>query len=247
MNPPNELKRIADFRAALEHYRLSPQALQTLSQTKLVLLVAPSSSGRNTIIWELLKTGDYYFVVSDTTRRPRVNDGMLEQNGREYWFRSEDDMLADIRQGKFLEAAIIHNQQVSGISVRELRQATEAGKIAITDAEIAGADNAVRLKPDTIAIFVLPPSFEEWQKRIKHRGAMDPVEYRRRMVSAAQELERALARDYYRFVINDMLEHAVEQVTQITKLDVTDKTLQAEARNLAERLLVETRILINNL
>jgi guanylate kinase len=246
MGAMNELTRIADFRTALKKYQLSPQALQTLSQTKLVLLVAPSSSGRNTIIWQLLKTGDYYFVVSDTTRQPRVNDGVPEKDGREYWFRSEDEVLADIQAGKFLEAAIIHDQQVSGISIRELQKATEAGKIAITDAEIIGADNAVRLKADTSAIFVLPPSFEEWQRRIKHRGTMDPAEYKRRMKSAAQELETALSRPYYKFVINDTVDHAVEQITQITKLDTFDEALQSEARSLAERLLVETRSLLHN-
>src|SRR5665213_1025428 len=107
-SPQNKLVRIAEFRTALEGYHLSKAALQTLSQTELVLLVAPSSTGRNTIIWELLKIGDYHFVVSDTTRKPRVNDGLLEQSGREYWFRSEQEVLTDIQQGKYLEAAIIH-------------------------------------------------------------------------------------------------------------------------------------------
>lgn len=239
----NELLHIAEFRGALSNYHLSQAALQTLSQTKLVLLVAPTSSGRNTIIRELLKTGDYYFIVSDTTRKPRSNDGVLEETGREYWFRSEAEVLEDIKAGKFLEAAIIHNQQVSGISIRELQKAAAANKIAITDAEIVGVENAVKLKHDTIPIFVLPPSFEEWQRRLKHRGAMEPAEYQRRMASACAEFEHALQRNYYRFVINDTIEHAAEQITAITKLDHNDMELQAQARSLAERLLVETRTL----
>src|ERR1700689_1309052 len=117
----NELVHGAEFRSALRDYHLSKAALQTLSQTKLVILVAPTSSGRNTIIWQLLKTGDYYFIVSDTTRQPRINDGKLERDGHEYWFRSEAEVLTDIQQGKYLEAAVIHNQQVSGISIRELQ------------------------------------------------------------------------------------------------------------------------------
>lgn len=240
----NELVHRAEFRSALANYHLSPLAIRTLAQTKLVVLVAPTSSGRNTIIWQLLKTNDYYFIVSDTTRTPRINDGTLEQNGHEYWFRSEAEVLADIQAGKYLEAAIIHNQQVSGISIRELEKATRAGKIAITDADISGADNATKYKPDTIAIFVLPPNFDEWQRRLTHRGHMDPLEFKRRMESACKEFETALTKDYYYFIINDSIEHSVEQVNQIAKLETIDQEQQKHARDLAEQLLIATRELV---
>lgn len=243
----NKLARIAEFREILVRYHLSKTTLQTLSQTKLVLLVAPTSSGRNTIIRELLKTGDYHFIVSDTSRQPRVNDGQAEQNGHEYWFRTENEILADLRQGKYLEAAIIHDQQVSGISVRELEKARDENKIAITDAEIEGADNATKFKPDTVAIFVLPPSFEEWQRRIKHRGVMTNDEFKRRMQSACRELDTALDRDYYQFVINDSIENSVVQINQISKLETRDEAMQIQARGLAERLLLATQALVETL
>ncbi|MDB5185025.1 MAG: guanylate kinase [Candidatus Saccharibacteria bacterium] len=247
MTSTNHLDHIDAFDTALQNYQLAPSALHTLSQTELVILVAPTSCGRSTLIRHLLRTGDYYFIISDTTRQPRSNDGVMEQDGVEYWFRNESDMLADIQAGKFLEAAVIHKQQVSGISMRELAKATEAGKIALTDAEIAGADNVHRLKPDTILLFVLPPSFEEWQRRINHRGVMEAGEYKRRMESAAAEFAHALQRDYYRFVINDTVENAAEQVTRITKLDETNADYQENARGLAEQLLDSTRLLLESL
>src|SRR4051812_45219052 len=111
----NELKHKDDFEKVLAGCQLSDGAKQTLAQTKLLLLVGPSSSGRNTIINELVAEGGYHYIVSDTTRQPRVNNGVLEQDGREYWFRTEEDILADLQAGNFLEAAIIHDQQVSGI------------------------------------------------------------------------------------------------------------------------------------
>lgn len=243
----NKLAYIDEFHKILANYKLSQTSLHALSQTELVLLVAPSSSGRNTLIRQLLKTGDYYFIVSDTTRDKRTNDGVPEQNGVEYWFRAEEEVLADIKAGKYLEAAVIHNQQVSGISVRELQKASDTGKIAITDAEIAGVQNAVKLKPDTIAIFVLPPNFEEWQRRIKHRGDMGPEEYKRRMQSAAIELADALKHDYYKFVINESVEQAAEQVNIIAKLDVVDPETQAHGRDLAERLYLDTQALLQSL
>src|SRR5690349_7662236 len=100
----NHLKHIDEFREVLANYHLSDEAKQTLNDLHLVLMVGPTSSGRNTIIRELVKTGSYHFIVSDTSRKPRHNDGILEQNGREYWFREEADMLQDLRHGMFLEA-----------------------------------------------------------------------------------------------------------------------------------------------
>ena len=238
---------VAEFREVLDGYHLSKTTLQTLSQTELVLIVGSTSAGRNTIIRELMKTGDYHFVVSDTTRQPRVNDGVPEQNGHEYWFRTENEILSDLRAGKYLEAAIIHDQQVSGISVRELEEARDEGKIAITDAEIVGAENATKYKPDTIVIFVLPPSFEEWQRRIKHRGAMLPDEFKRRMKSACHELETALNNDYFQFVVNDSIDQSAAQINQIAKLGIKNQELQIQARGLAERLLLATEDLVASL
>ncbi len=243
----NELVRLAEFRKILTDYHLSKTALITLSQTKLVLIIGPTSSGRNSRIKRLLKTGDYHYVVSDTTRQPRINDGVLEQNGREYWFRTENEILTDLKQGKYLEAAIIHNQQVSGIGVRELEKARDEGKIAITDTEIAGAASAIKYKPDTIVIFVLPPSFDEWQRRIKHRGPMLPEEFKRRMQSACKEFETALSNDYFQFVINDTGDDAVMLINQIAKLETTDPELQNKGRALAEQLLLATRSLVSSL
>lgn len=243
----NELVNLEEFQTLLANYHLSKTALQTLSQTQLVLLVAATSTGRNHLIRELLKTGDYYYIVSDTTRKPRSNDGVMEQNGIEYWFRDEQAVLEDIRQGKYLEAAVIHRQQVSGISIRELQKASDAGKIAITDAEIAGIDHAVGLKPDTCGIFVLPPSFDEWQRRLHHRGDMHPAEYKRRMQSAVAEFTAALEHDYYRFVVNDDVSNAVAQINSLVKLDIVDSERQEYGRRLAEQLLLETRVLLSSL
>src|SRR5699024_8737685 len=134
----------------------SDEAKALLARTRLVLLVGPSSSGRNTVINELLKTGKYHAIVSDTTRLPRVNNGIPEENGREYWFRAEADVLHDLQNGSFLEAAIIHKQQVSGISMRELAAAADEGKVAINEIEVVGADNIHAAKPDALFVFMLP-------------------------------------------------------------------------------------------
>lgn len=241
------LKYLDEFQTLLQNYTISNATKMVLRQTDLLLLVAPTSSGRNTIIRELIKTGNYHYIVSDTTRKPRINDGILEKNGREYWFRTEEQVLADLRAGRFIEAAIIHNQQVSGISVRELETAHRQGKIGVTDIEIVGVQTIVRIKPDTKAVFVLPPNFEEWQRRIKHRGKMSSQELYRRMQSAYREFMAALEHNYYLFVINDNLLAAVEQINHIARFGQQLPEQQAKGRQLAEQLLIETKSFLQSI
>lgn len=237
----NHLTHIKEFKAALSNFHVSDESKRLLGQVKVVLLTAPTSTGRNTIIRELVKKGDYYFLVSDTTRQPRINDGVLERDGVEYWFRTEEDVLNDISVGKFLEAAIIHEQHVSGVSVREVENALKQNKIAITEITIDGINTIRSAKPDTITFFVLPPSFTEWQQRLHSRGTMPPDEVRRRMESSVKEFEAALQGDFYTFVINDTIENATRRIDQIAKQGVTDHAYQATCRALAKDLYEATR------
>lgn len=235
----NELKELDKFKRILSAYTISPEGKKLLAQTKVVLMTAISASGRNTIIRELVKTGSFYFIVSDTTRQPRTNDGVLEQNGVEYWFRSEKEVLADLENGKFLEAAIIHNQQVSGISLRELEKAQAEGKYATTDIEVQGVHNIMASKPDAAAIFVLPPSYEEWQRRLLKRGDVSAREIENRHESARKELRAALREPYYHFLINDELSEAVKGVQKIAVGKITaryDKRGREIAQEILERL-----------
>lgn len=227
----------------LADYHVSEESKQILANTRLVLLLAPSGGGRNTLIRELAKTGKYHFIVSDTTRQPRVNDGVQEQNGVEYWFRSEEDVLSDLEVGKFLEAELIHDQQVSGISIRELQKAQDENRIAITDVDMGGLHNIMQAMPSVNAVLVLPPSFEEWQRRMLNRGEMTPDEHRRRLETAIKIFTVALEHDYFKFVINDTIEHAAEQIK--TLITGEENMSQNAAHQLAEELLTDTKQHLN--
>jgi guanylate kinase len=212
----NNLSRLAEFQSLLENYHIGEEAQKVLRDTNLVLLVGPTSSGRNTIIEELCQTGEYYHIVSDTTRAIRTKNGQpIEQNGREYWFRREDDVLEDLKNGAYMEAAIIHNQQVSGCNIRELAAANEAGKIAIKDIDPAGAATVHHLKPDAEIVFVVPPDFDTWMQRLHARGEIHADELRRRLESAAREFQAAEENEYYIPVLNDQLKHAATAIHAI--------------------------------
>lgn len=242
---PNTLERLEEFQEVLADYRISDAGTEILRQTKLVLLVGPTSAGRNTIINALVRTGEYHVIVSDTTRKPRRNNGVLEQNGREYWFRTEEAMLEDLRAGRFLEAALIHNQQVSGMSLRELERARQEGKVAVNEIEIVGMQNIIAVKPDTFALFVVPPTFEIWMQRMDERGKMPLAEKIRRMESAAKEFEAALMHDFYVYIVNDEFEHSVERIHQRVFEGVHDTVHQAHGRDVIEKLLIETRTFLS--
>jgi guanylate kinase len=210
-----QLQHLDEFKDILDTYVISDHGKQVLNSVRLVPITAPTSTGKNTVMRELASTGRYLYVVSDTTRPPRKNDGILEQNGREYWFRNEEELLDDLKAGELLEAEVIHNQQVSGISIRELEKAATAGKVAISDVDPQGISNIVKAKPDTLVIMLLPPSFEEWQKRLAARGQMRPDEERRRYETALKVFDDALEQDYYHFVITEDIEQSVALIDAI--------------------------------
>lgn len=242
----NHLTHLEDFKALLNGYRPSDDSLALLHDIPFVLLVGPTAAGRNTLINLLVDTGRYHYTVSDTTRQPRENNGVLEQNGVEYWFKSEADFLQGLEQGAYLEAAVIHNQQVSGISIAELKRAHQSGKIAIDEIEVVGAEVIHGYKPNALFVFLLPPTFDVWMQRLRGRGAMDEGEVRRRLVSAREEITAAIEMDFYQFVINNEIHEAAVAVDELANGRPVDEEKQQRGRDHAEQLLVDVRLYLEN-
>lgn len=234
-----KLQHKQEFEEILQHYYPSDTHKDLLASAAVTLLVGPSSAGRNRIIKELLHTGGYHQIISDTTRPPRSNDGVMEQNGREYWFKSEQEMLDELGAGDLLEAAVIHDQQVSGVSIRELKVAHEAGKIAVNDIEVAGARYAKQRLAKAKLIFILPPSFDVWMQRLEARGNMSEEEKRARLSTAVSEIERMEREiDDYHVVVNDSLGETVTKVRQISEYDETFEYKNSHEQQVAKDLIV---------
>ncbi len=219
---------------------MSDTSIAILNKLNLVLLAGVSGSGRNTIIDGLIKLGGYHYIVSDTTREPRVNNGIKEQNGDRYWFKSETEFLRDLKCGMYLEAEIIHNQQVSGISLRELQKALDDNKIAITDIELGGFRNILGLKPDTIGVIVLPPSFDEWLRRLTKRGRMKDDEIKNRLKSGCRLFAQAItATSNISIVVNDNIETVITEIDMLAQGKIVNNTLTN--KRLAKDLLRFTK------
>jgi guanylate kinase len=197
MAEPVRLEHMDEFRKAIAEMRLSEHAKRVLTRANLVALSGLAGGGRNTIINYLVEHHDYHFIISDTTRPPKLRDGVMEQDGVNYYFRTEEGMLEDICSGEFIEAEIIHNQQVSGTSIREIERASEAGKVAIRDFEYLGIQNVATAKPDAHIIGILPPSYDTWLRRLFGREDIHPDEFANRLQTAEKVLEAMLRLPYF--------------------------------------------------
>lgn len=229
------------FQKALKEYHASDHARKVLASTPFVALSGIAGGGRNTVINYLVKNYNYVFAISDTTRPPKVRDGKLEQNGVNYYFRSETEMLQDIQNGEYIEAEIIHNQQVSGTSIREIERTIKTGKIPIHDFEYGGTLNVYKAKPDASIIGLIPPSYDEWLRRVHGREVMTEQEFINRLTTAGKVLENMLVNSHYKIVINDTIEQCATDVREIVEY----KNYSAEKDNQARAAARELLVLVN--
>ncbi|MBP7767392.1 hypothetical protein KA068_02640 [Candidatus Saccharibacteria bacterium] len=228
----SNLKNMEKIKKILANYSLSEEIVQLLSGIDLVLFVGITSSGKNTVMNELLGDRNYKRVVSDTTRDPRPG----EVNGVDYWFKSEQEFLEGLESGSYIEAAVVHNRQLSGLHSSEFKNNMDGYGKFINEVDVRGVDTFKQVKPDTTTIFVIPPSFEVWKQRLLDRGQMDDTELRSRLISAHNELLTAVKTTYYHFLVNDNLEKAVSGAQKIINGEI-DTRHEEYGRRLALELL----------
>lgn len=206
-----------DLEKSVQDYRMSDATVELVRSTRLLLVAGIVGGGKNTVINELLKSDNYHEIVSHTTRAPRINHGVAEQEGTHYHFIDTEQAQKLLADEAFVEAKYVHGN-VYGTSADELRKAHDNNKIAITDIDIHGVMEYLTIKPDTHAIFLLPPSVETWLKRLERRyGNLDDhqEEIHKRFTTAYQEITHIQQDKRFVIVINDDLETTVERIEQV--------------------------------
>jgi guanylate kinase len=177
----------------------------------LYIVSAPSGSGKTTLLQHLLRNfEDLKFSVSYTTRQARAG----EQNGVDYFFTDRQSFLNMVDRGEFLEWAEF-NGQLYGTALDFVGRHIENGKDVILDIDVHGARQVKSKMKHATAIFVLPPSFAELERRLKSRMLESDEVIRRRLEIAKSEI--LFYRDYDYIIINDVLENSILLLESIVR------------------------------
>ena len=176
----------------------------------LVLIVSgPSGSGKSTLVKKILELPGTMLSVSCTTRPPRST----ESNGKWYNFLTDEDFQQMVAHGEFLEYAQVFGRHWYGTPRKWLDQARAQKKDLVLEIDVQGALQVKRKVPDAMAVFVLPPSRAELEKRIRARGQDSEEEIVRRLERARQEMLSYSSYDFA--IINDNLERAGQEAQAI--------------------------------
>lgn len=175
----------------------------------LLVFSGPSGAGKGTVVKELLKQQpDLRLSVSATTRAPREG----EVHGEHYFFLSKEEFQAQIAAGQMLEYAQYCGNYY-GTPAAPIEQWQQAGQDVLLEIEIQGGGQVKEKRPDCVGIFLLPPSLEELEARLRSRGTEEEDAIRTRMETAREELAGAAAYDYA--VVNEDIPETVQTIRAI--------------------------------
>ncbi|MEZ3551306.1 MAG: guanylate kinase [Muribaculaceae bacterium] len=181
---------------------------------KIIILSAPSGTGKSTIIGRLMEDAGLRlgFSVSATSRKPRGE----EKNGVDYFFLSEDDFQRKIERGEFVEWEEVYAGTRYGTLESEVARVTSEGYNLIMDVDVKGALNIKkRYGDDAISIFIMPPDVATLGARLRSRGTDTEETIERRLGKA--EYEMGFADRFDKVVINDNLDDAVADVDSLIR------------------------------
>ncbi len=203
----------------------------------LFIISAPSGSGKSTLVSEVRRLVEGLdFSISYTTREPRGS----EQDGQEYHFTTRERFLAMVDRGEFLEWAEVFGN-FYGTPVSGLTRAAERGRDLLLDIDVQGALQMMKKVPDAVSIFVLPPSPQVLERRLRNRsqaeGITEESVIERRLSQARDELSKL--EQYQYALVNDLLDDAAAEMRAIVMTERGEGDLEDQA--LSQRCLTETK------
>jgi guanylate kinase len=180
-------------------------------QGSIIAISAPSGTGKTTIVKRILKDfPEIVFSVSATTRKKREN----ETDGIEYFFLTEEEFLKKIENNEFIEWEKVYDYYY-GTLKNYVKNAVSGGKSIILEVDVKGALSIKGIFPESVLVYIVPPSLEELEKRLRNRQTESESDFQKRISRAKMELELKDKFDY--FIENAELEKAVEDTKSLIK------------------------------
>jgi guanylate kinase len=174
---------------------------------KFIIVSAPSGAGKTSIVRRLMEAGlGLEFSVSAASRRPRAG----ETDGKDYFFISAEEFRNKISNGELLEWQEVYKDQYYGTLKSEVKKIREKGANVLFDIDVKGGINLKSMYADlSLSIFIMPPSLEELEKRLRLRLTETEESLKKRLEKAGYEI--TFADRFDKIIINDKLEEAVQQ------------------------------------
>ena len=197
-----------------EKRNLPPERLPTGpeklgKQGHLFIISAPSGAGKTTLCKIIMERfPDIQYSVSSTTREPRPG----EENGKDYFFLSEVDFIGAIKQNRWAEWAKVHDHYY-GTSADFIRMQLSSGKDILLDIDVQGMLQILSQFPQSITIFIMPPSLDALESRMKSRKTDSAAVIAKRLENAESEMKQKDR--YHHIIVNDDLQTAIAELIQI--------------------------------
>jgi guanylate kinase len=177
---------------------------------QIFVITAPSGTGKTTIIKNIVRKDvlGVGYSISHTTREQREG----EVNGLDYYFVDRAEFKKMIEAHEFVEWALVYNQ-LYGTSISSVEKELSSGRDILLDLDIQGTEEVKKQFSESLSIFILPPSMEILEKRLKRRSTGDKIDIDLRMKKAVEEIQKCQNYDF--IIVNDDLNQAVREIEAI--------------------------------
>jgi len=177
----------------------------------LFIISAPSGAGKTTLVKAVLQQfRDMRYSISYTTRKPRIE----ERDGIDYHFISKQDFKKGIHKDRWAEWAEVYGNYY-GTSVEFIEKSLSSGCDILLDIDVQGTLQILKHYPDSVTIFILPPSMNALRKRLEMRGSDSQAVIEKRLLNARKEMTQK--KMYHHIIVNDVLSEAIKELSAIFK------------------------------
>lgn len=196
-----------------------------MDKGKLIIVSAPSGAGKTTLVRYLLEEIEgLEFSISCATRLPRPN----ERNGVDYYFISAEEFRKKIKNDEFAEWEEVYTDSYYGTLKSEIERITSKGNSVIFDIDVIGGINLKKLYPkNSLSIFIMPPSIEELEKRLRNRKTESEEKLKQRVEKAAAELE--MSSEFDCIILNDRLKQSKTGILKTVRDFLDTDNMKPEA------------------